>query len=62
MTARNKRTQQYGGTSTRKRVEAEKKKQLSAQHCQAVDETRLGVEETVWDDERDVVEVRASAC
>lgn len=43
-----------------------KKEKLSAQHCQAVDETRLGAEETVCEDERDVVEepdlMRASAC
>ena len=43
-----------------------KKKQLLAQHRQAVDGTRLGAEETVCEDERDVVEepdlMRASAC
>ena len=44
----------------------QKKNEVSAQHCHAVDGTRLGAEETVWEDERDVVEepdfLRASAC
>ena len=43
-----------------------KKGLLSAQHFHTVDETRLGAEEAVWEDERDVVEepdlIRASAC
>lgn len=56
--------QQRGSTSTGK-DSGSNKKRLSAQHCHAVDETRLGVEETVWEDERDVVEepdlMRASA-